>query len=198
MYHPMRRPYGEVKTVHVRRVIDGDTLEVADGKGRQVLKVRLWGIDAPEMDQEGGEESADKLDEILLREEGRLVLETFAFDRYGRAVGLLYSSKEGRLRSVNVKMLAAGHAHCDRWRQGQYFRQRMGFYEAERRARVARRGIWATNEAVRPWEYRRAEPQQEYRGPQPRRARSGVSFRFIFFMLLTLVVSVGLFSQVCG
>ena len=152
----MNRPHGEISTVYDYRVVDGDTLYVACED--RDLRVRLWGIDAPELDQDGGSESAETLDEILTREVkegGVLKLEIFAFDEYGRAVGLLFSNGQGRLRSVNIEMLSAGYAHCSRWKQGEYFRQNMGFYEAERRAKSDRIGIWALEGAVPPWMHRK-------------------------------------------
>lgn len=68
---------------HVRRVIDGDTIEIVDAGGIRT-RVRLRDVDAPEMDEPGGPEAKAALEAELL---GRRVNVTpHARDRYGRLV----------------------------------------------------------------------------------------------------------------
>ena len=62
-------------------VVDGDTLHVGDER------VRLWGIDAPEIDEPGGPAARDALEEFAA--DGvrcRLPPSGQDRDRYGRAV----------------------------------------------------------------------------------------------------------------
>ncbi len=154
----------EAVPVRVTRTIDGDTVEVDQQSCRGRLKVRLFGIDAPEMDQPGGWDATLKLQE-LLTEDDDIMLETMAFDQYGRAIGLLYWRSYGRLQSINLRMVHSGHAFCSTYNRGRATLERMGFYAAERNARQNLRGLWAGgDDPVRPWVHRRAT-QVQHPGP---------------------------------
>ena len=145
------------ETVTVKRIIDGDTLVVKTPRSRD-LRVRLWGIDAPEIDQAGGEASADALGKVIEHVGGwdvEMFLEIMAFDVYGRAIGLLYAPKDGRLRSINCRMLAVGHAYCQRGPKGTFALSAMGFHATEQRARRARRGLWSDPRSEPPWIFRK-------------------------------------------
>jgi len=72
-----RSPY------RVRRVIDGDTLEIVDNGGIRT-RVRLRRIDAPEMDEPGGAEAKAGLEARLLGK--RVKVTPYARDRYGRLI----------------------------------------------------------------------------------------------------------------
>ena len=145
------------ETVTVKRIIDGDTLVVETPRSLG-LRVRLWGIDAPEIGQAGGDASADALDKVIEHVGGwddKMLLEIMAFDVYGRAIGLLYAPKDGRLRSINCRMLAVGHAYCQRVQKGAYTLSVMGFHATERKARRARRGLWSNPRSEPPWIFRK-------------------------------------------
>ena len=66
----------------VQRVLDGDTLAVANGE--YTIRVRLYGVDAPEKTQAGGAESAAFTERLALNQPAMLVER--AIDRYGRVV----------------------------------------------------------------------------------------------------------------
>ncbi|NCC22994.1 MAG: thermonuclease family protein [Alphaproteobacteria bacterium] len=127
------------------RVIDGDGLEVGE------VVIRLWGIDAPELDQtcelEGrttpcGEDARFVLDALVAP--GGLVCETKDTDRYGRTIAQC---------SVGGADLAGALVHqgyaldWPRYSGGHYAAQ-----EAE--ARESGRGLWA-GEFVKPWDWRK-------------------------------------------
>ena len=172
--------------VAVRRIIDGDTVEIDQRSARGFLRVRLFGIDAPEIDQDGGWDSAYQLQDLL---EGGddLMLETIAFDQYGRAIGILYWRRQGRRRSINLGMVHSGHAFASTYHRSRAAVERLGFYRAERNARRHRRGVWAAgSDPVRPWEHRR-----ETRAPVPRRprpSRRGCSLWIVAAALVALVL----------
>ena len=176
---PRRR---QTVSVEVRRIIDGDTVEVNQRSYRGWLRVRLFGIDAPEIDQDGGWDSAYQLQELLDGDDD-LMLETVAFDQYGRAIGILYWRRRGRRRSVNLGMVHSGHAFASTYHRSRSTVQRMGFYAAERNARRHRRGVWANDpNPVRPWEHRRAA-----RAQVPRRRRSSRRGCILWIVAIALV-----------
>jgi len=128
------------------RIADGDTL-VARTADFEDLKIRLYGIDAPEKLQEGGTEATKALRGLQGRQVTVLEMDV---DRYGRTVALV--EHEGQ--SVNLDLVAQGHA----WHYPQYCKEQPICGEikaAEREARVARRGIWAKGGAVPPWKWRK-------------------------------------------
>lgn len=72
--------------VDVVRVIDGDTVEIKiDGS---LQKLRLQGIDAPEIDQEWGQEARQQL-KNLAEGQRAIVRDSGLKDRYGRTLGSL-------------------------------------------------------------------------------------------------------------
>ena len=81
--------------------IDGDTLRL-DSPGRD-LRLRLWGIDAPEIKAAGGIEASRALSRLV---KGRtLACELMDVDRYGRPV-------------VRCSTEAVGDLACELVRQG--------------------------------------------------------------------------------
>lgn len=126
----------------VKRVIDGDTLEVLLTSGP--IRVRLYGVDAPERNQPGGTEATRALKTLV--DGKRVQIEPQNQDRYNRMVGVVYLGN----RDVNGAMIEQGHA----WAYRRYLRRNETRYcKLEHAARTRRLGIWATN-AVAPWLWR--------------------------------------------
>ena len=142
------------RRVRIRRVIDGDSLEVKYAGLfsflRRPFPVRLYGIDAPELAQPYGQESRKQLQSLVRR--GGIRMESMATDRYGRTVGLLYRRRR-RDQSVNVEMVRSGMA----WWYRRYGGRDLGFPEAEAEAKRRRCGVWRDGDRIRrPWDYRAA------------------------------------------
>ena len=135
------------------RVSDGDTITIDAGGGKE--KVRLIGIDAPELRQEGGPEARQYLAKRILNR--RVKVEGETRDRYGRLLGTVYLGEE----NINLSLVREGHA----WDYKAYSAG-PAYTRAERAARAARRGLWAQQNAVAPWNYRKAE-RSARRAPPP-------------------------------
>ncbi|MDR1611739.1 MAG: thermonuclease family protein [Planctomycetota bacterium] len=128
-------------------VADGDTITVLSADDWQV-RVRLYGIDAPERKQPYGTVARRSVAAICY---GKTVgITELDVDRYGRVVALV--EVDGVL--VNRALVDNGMAwvyekyckqpECDEW------------LELEARARKERRGLWGGSEPpVPPWEWRR-------------------------------------------
>lgn len=126
----------------VRSVYDGDTLTL-ESVDQGIVKVRLEGIDAPELAQPHGKAARDALRDLVLASEVQvLVLDA---DRYGRAVGLV---RAGTL-DVNAELVRLGHA----WAYLDY-QPRPVLLDLETLARSQARGLWAERPQP-PWAYRR-------------------------------------------
>ncbi|MDR2386491.1 MAG: thermonuclease family protein [Deltaproteobacteria bacterium] len=130
----------------MQRVIDGDTIELLTGDYERV-RVRLYGIDAPEKNQAGGQDSLAVLKGLI---EGRSVtVEVLDIDRYSRLVGLIYLDGE----SISQAMIALGQA----WVYERYCQVKacQEFQRAQSQAQKDQLGLWADPQARPPWEHRR-------------------------------------------
>lgn len=125
-------------------VADGDTLRVGGAR------VRLSGVDAPELSQRCGPDGrkvgcgAMAAEWLRRRVEGRaIVCETVDTDRYGRSVAVCRVGGQ----DVGAAIVEAGWATA-------YRRYSTAYVAQEDRARAARRGIWALGFEA-PADYRR-------------------------------------------
>ena len=133
----------------MRRVVDGDTLWVRSDrgeKGARNVKLRLRGIDAPEICQHGGAEARRALRQLA---QGQAVqVRVLARDQYGRSVADVWRADDG----VNL----AARMVEDGWAWSGTSRRRPGRYAAQQKAaQAARRGVFASSGALRPSEFRR-------------------------------------------
>jgi endonuclease YncB( thermonuclease family) len=143
---PARDPAPSWRVVSVH---DGDTLTALDA-GNVQHKVRLAGIDAPEIGQPFGTASRDGLRALVLRKSA--TIHGDERDRYGRVVARL--EIEGR--DVNRQMVLDGMA----WHFKRYSDD-ASLAAAECEAREARRGLWGDREPVPPWKWRATEKQRK-------------------------------------
>lgn len=122
-------------------VTDGDTITVLVNKA--TIKVRLEGIDAPESGQSYGKKSKQALSEILF---GKAVtVRKTGTDKYDRTLGVVIVGDV----DANAKMVEDGWA----WHFKKYNdEERLAKLEVA--ARKARRGLWADENPLAPWEYR--------------------------------------------
>lgn len=117
-------------------VIDGDTIAKHD------LRIRLFGMDAPEMSQPQGAESRRALEQIVIGE--RLRIEPLERDVYGRIVGHV-KLEDGT--DVGALMVRAGYAIA--------IDQRMR--RLEKIARRSKAGLWLDGGFEDPRDWRGAQ-----------------------------------------
>jgi len=128
---------GKVVGVH-----DGDTITLLTAEKEQV-KVRLEGIDAPELKQAFGNASKQSLSDLVF---GKLVrLEVAGKDRYKRTLGHVFVGETW----VNLAQVKKGFA----WHYKKYSKD-AEIGEAEAEAREARLGVWKDASPVAPWDWR--------------------------------------------
>lgn len=129
------RPRRETEPCTVVRIVDGDTLDCEGG-----LRVRLIGIDTPEMNQRPfGEQAREVLTGLApVGSSVQLERDVELADQYGRR--LAYVWRDGVF--VNWQLVRGGWAMLLTYPPNvQYVEQ---FQEAQRRARETGQGLWAT------------------------------------------------------
>ena len=128
----------------VTRVVDGDTLWVKASASRQPLKVRLQGIDAPEICQPGGVQARDALKRQVLGQS--VTVTSRAHDDYGRAVGTVH--RQGQ--DMGRWLVSQGHA----WVYS--YRSKKSVYADElQQAQLAKRGVFSNAGAEEPRLFRK-------------------------------------------
>jgi len=133
----------EVFTARVTKVADGDTLWVQPASGSAARKLRLQGLDAPEICQSGGAASRRALQELIGNALVRVEL-TY-YDDYGRGLARIHL----RGQDVGAQLVRAGQAWSSRWRRS------LGPYAAEEAAaRQARAGLFSAAAPELPRDFR--------------------------------------------
>jgi len=153
--------HASIRTVFgsVTKVSDGDSIQITTAEQTK-LKVRLYGIDAPETPkvnnrtgqinksgQPYGEESWKALSGKLM---GKSVkVDIIEFDKYRRAVCIIWLGD----RNINLEMVREGQAEAF----VEYLKPpyRKDFLEAENEAKTAKRGIWSLSDYERPRDFRK-------------------------------------------
>lgn len=143
----------EVLSVH-----DGDSITARGVRAQQQKshKVRVYGIDCPELDQPFGKE-ARALTEQMLMDKTVEIVPAQKGKSYRREVGGIVLVED--MLVIQDALVSAGLAWvddrfcklpvCDLWRLHQ------------REARAARRGLWADENAVPPWTWRKLQRTQK-------------------------------------
>lgn len=122
----------------VVRVIDGDTIDVAV-PGR-TERVRLIGIDTPEVGDCHAKQATAKLASLILGKRVRLEADRSqgSRDRYGRLLRYVRMVPHGT--NVNERLVAGGYAR--EYTYDDPYRHQAAFKAAERAARAAGKGLW--------------------------------------------------------
>lgn len=161
------RPHGDDRARYhdsiatVTHVADGDTIDIdIPDADAPVTRIRLWGIDCPELahDENRGDawyarEASEFVQEHLEGRRVRIALDPNRPSRgkYGRLLAFVYLEDSGEM--LNEVLLQEGFAYADR-RFRHIFTLR--FTDLERRAAKARRGLWedVTTEQMPAWRQR--------------------------------------------
>ena len=143
----------------VIKVSDGDTIHLTTPEQTK-LKVRLYGIDAPETDkindktgqvnipgQPYGDESWKALENKVMGKQVKL--DILDIDKYRRMVGMVWLND----RNINLEMIREGYAEAFiEYLKEPYI---VEFLQAEREARSAKKGIWSLPDYERPRDFRK-------------------------------------------
>lgn len=123
-------------------VHDGDSITVL-AAGNVQLKVRLEGIDAPELKQPFSVQSKEAMSGLVFGKAD--ILQVTGKDRYKRTLAVVVANGV----NVSLEMVRRGLA----WRFDKYSKD-AELLAAQNAAKAARRGLWADPAPVPPWEWR--------------------------------------------
>ncbi len=137
-------PQADTASGTVVRIADGDTFTLLTPQNRQV-RVRLFGVDAPERAQPFGNVAKQKLAALVFRKPVQLQVRDK--DRYGRTVAVVFTTSG---QNVNEEMLRAGlvwqytaYDHSERW------------HALQQSARQKGAGLWTDAHPTPPWLWRK-------------------------------------------
>lgn len=129
-------------------VADGDTIGLLDADKKQ-HRIRLDGIDAPELGQAFGTKSRQALNDAIYGKE--VVVAYEKTDLYGRILGQIYLAD----RWLNYDQLARGMAWHYRHFNGDAY-----LAESQKTAAAEKVGLWRDVSPEPPWQYRLAEKRR--------------------------------------
>ena len=126
--------------VKVVSIHDGDTITILQDK--QQIKVRLFGIDAPEKKQDYGQKSKQFLASLIA---GQMVeVEQKGKDRYKRTLGIIRHKGQ----DINAQMVLNGYAWA-------YVKYSKIYVDQEKTARENKQGLWQSSNPTPPWVWRK-------------------------------------------
>lgn len=121
----------EMEQVLVVRVIDGDTIELQDGR-----RVRYLGIDTPELGEDYGAEASARNMELVENKVVELQRGKRDKDEYGRLLRYVYV--DGVF--VNAELIAQGYARAYIFDPDERYSQVL--VQLEQYAKIRERGLW--------------------------------------------------------
>lgn len=132
-------------TGKVVKVKDGDTVVVLDST-KTMITVRLAGIDAPEKNQDYGQNAKQFTSDQIF---GKVVtFKEISKDRYGRTVAFVFYEK----KNLSEELLKVGLAwHYVKYDKSKYLQ------ELEDTARKNKTGLWSLPNPVPPSEFRKVK-----------------------------------------
>lgn len=138
-----KRTKGSSFYCNVTSVHDGDTLTCSENG--QAYKIRLNGIDAPELAQTRGQDAQRFSENMVGGHQVRILVTDI--DRYGRLVSDVVLGD----KRLNYELVRAGWAW---WYQAYSKDQNLSVLE--QRAKSSRIGLWADVHPQAPWDYRKS------------------------------------------
>ncbi|WP_169976081.1 thermonuclease family protein [Campylobacter sp. RM16191] len=125
----------------VVKISDGDTIIVLD-KSKTQHRVRLFGIDAPELKQDYGRKAKDHLTALVATKLVKVVY--FSKDKYKRILGIVFLNGI----DINAQMVKDGFA----WAFVKYSNR---YIKEQDYAKENKIGLWSGKQIIAPWDFRK-------------------------------------------
>lgn len=130
----------------ITKVSDGDTVILTDDTGNR-YKIRLNGIDCPEIEQDFGDEARRFVEEMV--QDKTVLVDVVGTDTYDRKLGVLYVDKI----NINEALLANGLAWVYHYNQDSKYKQ------LQKEAKTHKKNIWSSSKPVDPYAWRKQNKQ---------------------------------------
>lgn len=127
--------------IKIIKIYDGDTI-TALASQKEKIKIRLYGIDAPELKQPFGKASKRHLIDLISNKS--LKINEKGKDKYGRTLAVLYNGDQ----DINAQMVIDGYA----WAYDKFSKDYVAF---QKDAQLLKKGIWIDKNIVRPSDFRK-------------------------------------------
>ena len=127
--------------IKVIKIYDGDTITVLTSQ-KEKIKIRLFGIDAPELKQPFGKASKRHLIDLVSKKS--LNINEKGKDKYGRTLAVLYNGDQ----DINAQMVIDGYA----WAYDKFSKDYVAF---QQNAQLFKKGLWVNKDVVRPSDFRK-------------------------------------------
>ncbi len=150
------------KTLHgkVIKVADGDTITLKDNHGT-THRIRLLGVDAPELQQAHGQAAKKWLSELIL--DNSIQVQVVDQDRYERLIGKLKTTPSTCQKTeceysvdLNLQLVQLGHAWWySNYKKNQPKTDHTLYEQAQTFAQNNKLGLWEKPNPVPPWQWRK-------------------------------------------
>lgn len=137
------RKVGKLLTGQAVGISDGDTFRLLM-EGKETVRVRLHGVDAPEKGQDYGTQAKQMLSDLIFSKKVDVIRKNK--DRYGRIVGVVYIDG----LNVNEVLLSNGLV----WHYTDYDKNEE-WAALQSEARNNKRGLWSKRNPTPPWQWRK-------------------------------------------
>jgi endonuclease YncB( thermonuclease family) len=141
---------GESFQARVVAVTDGDSLTIEPVRGGASVRIRLYGIASPAMNQPYGEAARSLLIDAAMLQVVTITETSQGRDALGRHVVIAAIPEVGVLQEL---LLEAGLA----WVYPLYCPDCANWYAIQQAARAEKRGLWADDDPLEPWEWRKKQ-----------------------------------------
>lgn len=131
----------------VIKVLDGDTIDILTSE-KEIIRVRFNGIDAPEKKQAFGDKARSFTESYAAGKD--VTIRVADTDRYGRTIGDVIIP--GQLLTLNQLLVKSGYA----WHYKKYSKDAV-LAEYENSARKNKLGLWADQNPIAPWDFRKQQ-----------------------------------------
>lgn len=132
----------ETVTVRPLWIHDGDTFK-ATLVNKAVMDCRIWGIDAPELDQAWGKVAKSALIELI---HNKRVEITVKGNSYNRQVVQVIANG----RDIGLELIKMGLA----WHSDKHASEMAEYQQAQKEAEKEKRGLWGDRKPIVPWKWR--------------------------------------------
>ena len=129
------------------KVYDGDTITILSNNNENI-RIRLFGLDAPESNQSFGNISTQNL-QNLCPVDSIANIKIKDKDKYGRIVGIVFCGKV----NVNANQVKNGFA----WAYAEYSYR---YIPLEMLARIQKKGLWIEPNPIKPSDFRKRQKRQ--------------------------------------